>query len=81
MIAKIKFTLVNGNYFIKTVDTQHKGATLLRFDIADENDNDIADLNCNGFTLEAYFDDDVKYNDKYMTNEEFNNMIIKAEIL
>lgn len=81
MIAKVKFTLIDGNYFIKTVDTQHKGTELLRFDIADENDNDIANLDCNGFTLEAYGDNDVKYNNKYVTNNNFNDMIIKAEIL
>lgn len=76
----IKVTLQNGESFTYRVDSRHRGATLLRFDVGDMYAEDVAAFR--GIDIYADTDDNyVVYNGKKMLNDDFNDMVVRLEVV
>jgi hypothetical protein len=80
MTHTLKITLTDNATFTQRVSSHRRGAALLKFDIADEYSEDIAKFK--GINIKADGDDNyVVYHGVRMTNDDFNAMVWKIEIV
>ena len=80
MTHTLKITLTDNATFTQCVSSHRRGAALIRFDIADEYAEDIAKFR--GINIKADANDNhVIYHGVRMTNDDFNAMVCKIEIV